>query len=75
MALKGRIKKLKDAFGNYLFPVTTSKAVILEDGETKLSDKLKSVDEWEAFKNSGGTIGNILKFSDDTTYIKKVIMN
>lgn len=71
----GKIKKVKDELGNYFFPLTSSKAVVMEDGDTRLDDKLVDQEErianWETFKASGGEIGGSTSINGDIDIFKQ----
>lgn len=58
----GKLKKMKDELGNYFFPVTSSKAVLMKDGRTNLDDKLTDVEtkanDWNNFKQNGGSFSS-----------------
>ena len=47
--MKGKIFKIKNMEDELVLPVTTTEAVYMEDGETKLSDEMKDVLRYEAF--------------------------
>ena len=43
--MKGKISKIKNTKGELALPITTTEAVYMEDGITKLSDEIKELCE------------------------------
>lgn len=70
-----KIKKVKDELGQYFFPLTSSKAVVMEDGTTRLDDKIVDIEakanDWDNFRNNGGEIGGNIVAFNGTVDLKK----
>lgn len=64
----GKLKKLKDNLGNYIFPITSTKAVYMTDGQTTLETHLDTINKTIESNSQGDGILN--GKTTDLTYLQ-----